>query len=288
MKRNNLFKAVGITILVFVLLSWIVPIVYSIAGIKLVGEETVSTQIGFISLINVVLETFSGFGTVVLFILLVGALYGALKATGAYDKMLDFLAEKASGKEKCALITTIIVMALISSIGGLDLGLLVVFPLLFAFVMKMGYDKMIALSATVGSTLVGMYGATFAGTMYGTNNTLLELGKYSQMIPKCVFLVLGLAALLFFVIKYCEAKKLVFDKESARKALLIEGIVLFVMAFITGSFVVISEALAGSELLVTMIVLASVSLVVASVLMFFLTKNIWKTLVLLFCLTFAQ
>ncbi len=287
MKKNNLFKAVGITILVFVLLSWIVPIVYSIAGIKLAGEETVSTQIGFISLINVVLETFSGFGTVVLFILLVGALYGALKATGAYDKVVDFLAEKASGKEKCALVTTIIVMALISSIGGLDLGLLVVFPLLFAFVVKMGYDKMVALSATAGSTLVGMYGATFAGTMYGTNNNLLEVGKYSQIIPKCVFLVLGLAALLFFVIKYCEAKKLVFDKESAKKALLIEGIVLFVIAFAAGSFAVISEVLTGSKLLVTMIVLASVSLVAASALMFFLTKNIWKTLTLLFSLVFA-
>ena len=287
MKRNNLFKAVGIAVLVFVLLSWIVPIVYGIAGIELAGEETVSTQIGFIAIINVILETFSGFGSVVLFILLVGAFYGALKATGAYDKVVDFLAEKVSGKEKCALVTTMIVMAVIASVSGLDLGLLVLFPLLIAFIVKIGYDKMVALSATLGSTIVGMYGATFAGTMYGTNNSLLDLDKFSQMVPKCVLLVLGFAALLFFVIKYCESKKLVFDKESARKALLIEGIVLSVMAFATGSFVVISEVLAGTKLLVTMIVLASVAFVAVCALVFMLSKNIWKTLLVLFSLVFV-
>ena len=287
MKKNNLFKVVGITILAFALLSWIVPIVYGIAGIELAGEETVSTQIGFISIINVLLETFSGFGTVVLFILLVGAFYGALKATGAFDKIVNYLTSKATGKEKCALITTIIVMTLISSVSGLDLGLIVVFPLLIAFIVGMGYDKMVALGATLGATLVGVYGGTFAGTTYGTNDTLLELGKYSQMIPKVVFLVLGLAALLVLVIRYCESKKLVFDKESAKKALLIEGIVLFAIAFATGSVALFNEVFGGTKLLVTMIVLASVSLVAVFALMYALTKNIWKALTALFILVFG-
>ena len=204
MKKNNLFKAVGITILVLVLLSWIVPIVYSVAGIELAGEDTVSTQIGFIAIINVILETFSGFGGTVLFILLVGAFYGVLKATGAYDKVIDFLSAKASGREKCTLITIMVLMALISSIAGLDLGLLVVFPLLIGLIVKIGYDKMVALSATFGSTMIGMYGATLAGTLYGTNNTLLGLKDYSQIIPKIVLFVLGLAALIVFVLLYIK------------------------------------------------------------------------------------
>ena len=114
MKKNNLFKAVGVVILAYVLLSWIVPIVYSIGGFK--GE--VSNQIGFVSLINVILETFSGFGSVVLYVLLVGAFYGVLKATGAYDKVMDHLSNKASGREKATLITIIVCMALISSISS--------------------------------------------------------------------------------------------------------------------------------------------------------------------------
>ena len=200
MKKNNLFKAVGIVILIYVLFSWIVPIIYSIGGWK----AEVSHQIGFVSLISVVLETFTGFGSLVLYVLLVGAFYGVLKVTGAYDKVMDLLTEKATGKEKCTLITIIVAMAVISSIGGLDVGLLVVFPILIGLLVKLGYDKLVAVSATAGATLIGMYGATFAGTLYGANTTVLNIDKFSQIVPRLVLFVLGLGALLFFVLKYVK------------------------------------------------------------------------------------
>ena len=170
MKKNNLFKAVGIVILAYILMSWIVPIIYSITG----TEAQVSYQIGFVSILSVLLETFSGFGTVVVYVLLVGAFYGVLKVTGAYDKVLELLSSKASGKEKGVLISTIVGMAIISSISGLDLGFLVVFPILISLLVKIGYDKLVALSATLGATLIGMYGATFAGTLYGINNNFSQ------------------------------------------------------------------------------------------------------------------
>ena len=222
MKKNNLFKAVGVVILAYVLLSWIVPIVYSIGGFK--GE--VSNQIGFVSLTNVILETFSGFGSVVLYVLLVGAFYGVLKATGAYDKVMDHLSSKASGREKATLITIIVCMALISSVSGLDLGLLVLFPLLIGLVVRMGYDKMVALSATVGATLVGMYGATLAGTLYGANNTILGLKKFDQIVPKIVLFVVGLAALIVFVLLYIKnngVKKVTVKKEVKSAAKKVEA-----------------------------------------------------------------
>ena len=106
MKKNNLFKAVGIVILIYILMSWIVPIIYSVAGID--GE--VSYQIGFVSILSVLLETFSGFGTVILYVLLVGAFYGVLKATGAYDKLIELLSSKANGREKGVLIGIIVFM----------------------------------------------------------------------------------------------------------------------------------------------------------------------------------
>ena len=145
-----------------------------------------------------------------LFVLLVGGFYGVLKATGAYDKLLDFLVDKASGRKKCTLITIIVLIALISSIAGLDLGFIVVFPLLIALLVKLGYDKFVALSATFGATIIGMYGATFASTLYGVNGmSLTELPKYSQIIPKVVLFVVGLAVLIAFVLLY--------DKRSGKK-----------------------------------------------------------------------
>lgn len=208
MKKNNLFKAVGIVILIYILMSWIVPIIYGIAGVK---TDNVSTQIGFVSILSVILETFSGFGTVVLYVLLVGAFYGVLKVTGAYDKVMELLSEKSKGKEKGVLVAIIVVMALISSITGLDLGLLVLYPILIGLLVKMGYDKLVALSATVGATIIGMYGATFAGTLYGLNNDVLSLKPYDQIVPKIIFLVVGVAALLFFVLMYCKKKDFKFE-----------------------------------------------------------------------------
>lgn len=203
MKKNNLFKAVGIVILIYILMSWIVPIIYGIAGAK---TDNVSTQIGFVSILSVILETFSGFGTVVLYVLLVGAFYGVLKVTGAYDKVMELLSEKSKGKEKGVLVAIIVVMALISSITGLDLGLLVLYPILIGLLVKMGYDKLVALSATLGATIIGMYGATFAGTLYGLNNAVLSLKPYDQIVPKIIFLVVGVAALVVFVLMYCKKK----------------------------------------------------------------------------------
>lgn len=214
MKKNNLFKAIGIVILAYVLISWIVPIIYSITG----TEADVSYQIGIIPIFSVILETFSGFGTVVLFVLLVGAFYGVLKATGAYDKMMDFLTTKASGKEKAWLVTIIILMAVISSVSGLDLGLLIVFPILIGFIVKIGYDKLVALSATVGATIMGMYGATFAGTLYGINNSILGLETFDQIVVKILFLVLGVAALIIFVLMYAKNKKLGVKAKSTSKS----------------------------------------------------------------------
>ena len=277
MKKNNLFKAVGITILAYVLLSWIVPIVYSIGGFE--GE--VSNQIGFVSILNVVLETFSGFGGVVLFVLLVGAFYGVLKATGAYDKLIDYFLAKASGKEKCALITTIVVMAIISSITGLDIGLLILFPLLIGLIVKMGYDKMVALGATLGATIIGMYGATFAGTLYGINNGALNLGKYDQIATKVVLLVLGVAALICAIVTYCNKKKLVYDEKSTKKTLLIEGLVVSGMTFVATSILVMIGAMKGT-VGVLWIVLAALSFIAIVLISLILSnKNLWTTLIVL-------
>ena len=177
MKKNNLFKAVGIVILAYILITWLVPVIYNIAGV----EGDVEYQIGLTSLLAVVTETFSGFGGTILYILLVGAFYGVLKSVGAYDKILDLLASKAKGREKLFLVITIVAMAIISSISGLDLGLLIVYPFLISLIIKVGYDKLVALSATVGSTVVGMYGATFASTMYGLNEQVLGIEAGDQI-----------------------------------------------------------------------------------------------------------
>lgn len=214
MKKSNLFKAIGIVILFYVAFTWIVPIIYSIAGLE--GE--VSNQIGLVSFISVILETFSGFGTTILYILLVGGFYGVLKATGAYEALMDKLSSKTNGKEKCTLITIIVVLAVLASIAGLDLAFLIVYPILIGLIVKMGYDKLVAVASTVGATLVGMYGATLAGTLYGANNQMLQLKTYDNILVKVILFVLGLAALIAMVIIYNNKNNLPKTEKPVKKA----------------------------------------------------------------------
>ena len=214
MKRNNLFKAIGIVILAFVLITWIMPIIYSAAGVD-TAKEPISFQVGIASILSVITEAFSGFGAVVLFVLLVGGFYGVLKCTGAYDKMMDSVLACSNGKEKKSLIIIIISLALISSVSGLELGLLVLFPFLLGYITKMGYSKLVAIASTVGATIIGMYGSVFAGTFYGLNSQVFGVGIYSQILFKIIFLVVGLAALLFFVLRVVKKDKV---RVSSRKA----------------------------------------------------------------------
>ena len=136
MKKNNLFKILGIVLAGYVLLSWLVPIVVSIFGWKVEA----SYQIGLTKFGSTFIDAFAGFSNVIVFILLNGGLYAVMDATGAYKPAIEKLAEKFKGKEKLVLITIIVLMAIISSITGLELGLLILFPFIISLVLMMGYD----------------------------------------------------------------------------------------------------------------------------------------------------
>ena len=260
MKKNNLFKAIGIVILLYICLSWLIPIIYGITGTK--GD--VSHQIGFVSIVSVLANTFSGFGNVIFYVLLVGGFYGVLKATGAYDKMMSKLVEKkktiflfnmilvalltatliaailklstglsllflilisilvfaivvalaivlkavVKDENKLVLVSIIVLMTLTASIAGLDLSLLILYPLIFGYVAKLGYDKITGVAASVGATIVGLYGSVFANTLYGINTQVLTTTKFSTGIAaKVILLVVGLVLLLTLTLMYVKSHK---------------------------------------------------------------------------------
>lgn len=210
MKKNNLFKVVGAVILGYVLLTWLLPI-----GLGIFGKTGVASyQAGLTSIGLVVVESFSGFGNVLVFVLLIGGFYGILKATGSYDALVNKTVEKFKGKEKACLIGIIVLLALVSSIGGLDLALFFVFPFIISVVLAFGYDKLVALVATFGATIIGMYGATFASTLYGVNNSILKTKATSEILAKVVLFVLGLGLLIAFTLLYIKnSKKVTVKKE---------------------------------------------------------------------------
>jgi len=154
---------------------------------------------------------------IIVFVLLIGGFYGILKATGAYDAAVSKLVEKFKGKEKICLIGIIVALAIVSSIGGLDLALFFVFPFIISVVLAFGYDKLVALLATFGATIIGMYGATFASTLYGVNNSILNTKPTSEILAKVVLFILGLGLLIAFTLLYIKNGKKVAVKKIEKK-----------------------------------------------------------------------
>ena len=210
MKKHNTFKVVLITILVFMLLTWILPAAYYSSGYVDQGR----VQMGLFDLFNYPITAISYFGYLAIYVLVVGGLYGVLNRIPAYRIILDKLVAKMKGKEKVWLSVIMVLLAVATSVCGLQLGLVVFFPMLISIILLMGFDKTTAALAIVGSTMIGIAGTTFG---YGNTNiiiSVLSIKITSEMISKIIILVIGLALLIFNTIYKVKIVKTTSKKET--------------------------------------------------------------------------
>lgn len=198
MKKHNALKVVIITLLLFALLTWILPC----ATYQTEYTEVGRYQVGLFDILSYQSTVFGYFGYIALFVLVVGGFYGVLYKTGAYRRMLDSLVKKFKGKEVICLVIVMALFALLTSFAGLQLALLMLFPFVISLVLMMGYNKLAATAVTAGSVAVGLMGTTFS---YNTTQVLqqyLSVELTDLIWAKVVLLVLGVAILSLFVFKF--------------------------------------------------------------------------------------
>ena len=198
MKKHNAFKVVGITLLLFALLTWILPC----ATYQTEYTEVGRYQVGLFDLLSYQSTVLGYFGYVALFILVVGGFYGVLYKTGAYRNMLDSLVKKFKGKEVICLVVIMALFAILTSFAGLQLALIMLFPFVISLVLMMGYNKLAATAVTAGSVAVGLMGTTFS---YNTTQVLqqyLSVEITDLIWAKVILLVLGIVLLSLFVLKF--------------------------------------------------------------------------------------
>ena len=215
MKRHNTIKVVLVTLLVFMLLSWILPAAYFSGSYADQGR----VQMGLFDLFSYPTTAISYFGYIAIFILVVGGFYGILNTIPAYGTLLDNLSKKFQKHGKLVVSIIMVLLAVITSICGLQLGLIIFFPFLVSLILLMGYDKIVAALTLVGSTMIGVAGSLFA---YGNTSVImstLSLKITSNWGAKLIILVLGLAVLIVNTILYINSldKKKKSVKASTKK-----------------------------------------------------------------------
>lgn len=203
MKKYSLFKMIGITIIVAVLLTWIFPITYF--GYDLVEESRM--QVGLFELFSYGPTIMNYFGSIIFYILAVGGFYGVLSKIDGYRNLLDKIAEKFKGKEAIFLSVVMILLAIMTSMAGLTSALLFVFPFIISIIILMGYNKVTAALVTIGSVAVGLIGTTVSATNINAFVGILSLDFSSELLTKAVILVVGLVLLIFNVLTYAKKHK---------------------------------------------------------------------------------
>lgn len=209
MKKHSILKVIMCMVLIAVLCTWIFPTISF--GSELV-EETTRSQVGIFDLAKYVVDAFRYFPHIIIMTLVIGMFYGVAYRISAYRKLLDVIASKFKGKENIFLAVVMALMAIIVSVSGLSFGMLFVFPFVISVVLLMGYNKLVAASVTVGSTIVGLLGTTLGTVTNDYINYVLSTDAFSEIIAKIVILIISLVLLIYNVLRYANKTKNNTDK----------------------------------------------------------------------------
>ena len=204
-KDGSLFKKIFICIFIFLILSWIVP-----TGTLSTNTITVSEQaskLGIWNLFNIFSVSISSFAIYGLFLMAVGAFYLMLNNTGAYQRIVEKIAKKARKKPVLFVSIVTVIFAVLSSVTNIGLMLFILVPFFSLIIYKMGYDKFVAASATIGGVIVGIIGSTLGYYVTYIINTTLSLDLEDNIIFKIALLVLGTLLLLLNTKHHMKANK---------------------------------------------------------------------------------
>src|SRR5574344_1608228 len=199
MKKYNLLKAIGITFLIVVVMSWLIPAgAYSSGTYTALGK---TAPLGLADLSRAPMVGITQLAVIGVIFLLIGGLYGVLNKTGAYTSIVEKLVEKVKTKKVGFLIFTVIFFALLSSLTGSAYVLFALVPFFVTVILLLNYNKMIAFTTTVGAILVGRIGSTYGSTVSNYLNGYFSLDANNQIIVKFILLAILTALLVFFIIK---------------------------------------------------------------------------------------
>lgn len=160
------------------------------------------------------MQSFYYFFDTAVFVMVVGGLYGALNKTLVYRKAVKSVANIFEDKKKIFVVGSIVLFALLTSLAGLDMLILIFVPFVVSVILMLGYDKLVALSSTILAGAVGIIGGIFItfkdssnyyGTAYTNFDSLVGLdGHFETVIPRIILLILAVLFLVLYVLNHIK------------------------------------------------------------------------------------
>lgn len=209
-KKYGLFKGILLLIVVAILLSWLIPNgAFGSTGF----QESNLQRIGLNDWSWLIYYGIYFAIDKIIFLLIVGGIYGILTKIPAYDKLVNGIAKKLSKHKSASVVILSTIIAVLTSLLTQTFVVILFIPFIISILNRMKLDKMSVLATTFGSMLVGILGAT-----YGTEG-LVYFNKYvttdtmninSTILIRFGILVVGLVLFNFFTLSHMKKK----DKSS--------------------------------------------------------------------------
>lgn len=233
MKKYSLLKAIGIVVVIFMLLTWIIPTGSFVEG-KIVGNGY--DPMGLFDLILIPFNFFNwsffslkplpngsyelvGYAGNVLAILSIGVFYKVLNKTGAYGKLISKLSNSLSKHKTKFIIITMILFTLLSSLTGLTLLLFLLVPFFITLLLKLNYTKVSAFATTILPILIGRACSLTAWDITGINNVVYGVSWSTNILYRVIILLIFMILTIAYVL---STKSIEVISEDKKKKVTIE------------------------------------------------------------------
>lgn len=182
MKKHNLLKVTLLVLLLVVIGTWFLPVsVVNSAGDGFTTQDSI--KVGLFNLASYVGIILQVFGPIIMYVLSIGGLYGVLYRIPQYRILLDKIVAGFEGREWLFMTVVGVVFAVLSSMAGMSIVLLLLFPFVISIILLMGYDKITGIMLTVGSVIAGLIGTVFSSNeVYGLSAVFSQVGYENSWI----------------------------------------------------------------------------------------------------------
>ncbi|MBQ8659396.1 MAG: hypothetical protein IJ475_00965 [Bacilli bacterium] len=214
-KKDKIFILLAILIVVAVF-TWILPVgVYgTVNEATSLSTESGIMRLGIIELLYIIPFAINYAGNDIIYLFIIGGLYGVLSKTRAYRKLVSNTVKLIRGKENIAMLVTTFLMGLYVSLSSNIMSLLWIAPFIVTVFLKRGKDRLTAISAGFGGLFIGTIGLTFGTYGIETLNTAMSLSVTDGILYKVILFIAAYILFNLFAIMHMNKQEDVVNEVS--------------------------------------------------------------------------
>ncbi|RDW20271.1 C4-dicarboxylate ABC transporter permease [Oceanobacillus arenosus] len=167
-------------------------------------HETDASPAGFLDIFTAVFDGMVQSADIIFLLFIVGGSFGILTSTGAIEGLFNRLITKLKGNEIYLIPILITFFAICGATFGMAEESIPYLIILLPFLLKLGFDRIIAVAAPMIGTAIGYAGGVTNPFNVGVAQGIAELPLFSGMFVRIVLLAILIIITNIYVMRYAR------------------------------------------------------------------------------------